>query len=281
MGLEYFGFSVLIKLSNSFIKLVIHFKPAVKWINFLQKKWRHSRRLTTEVFSILRKSRLTLFLFLKKFNVSVPLHVLTKSFSVSINIFLTLPIYFLELGSLLFNIIFITSSSKSTIAGIAQKNEVFQMWPNPQFPADLITFTGEILNGKLHFLFSEDYSDYQKSSFLNVINAMHQHTMAFAKLIVLFYRENMVLGLMRSANPQFFAPNLQILQSFVLKLYHNCVIIVLVIKKEKWITCHMYLTATQMNVDLLFLFTLFFDSISVVLFFSISKFLITFRISLF
>ena len=38
MGLEYFGFfqklfllgfSVLIKLSNSFIKLVIHFKPAV------------------------------------------------------------------------------------------------------------------------------------------------------------------------------------------------------------------------------------------------------------
>ena len=25
------------------------------------------------------------------------------------------------------------------------------MWPNPQFPADLITFTEEILNGKLHF----------------------------------------------------------------------------------------------------------------------------------
>ena len=25
------------------------------------------------------------------------------------------------------------------------------MWPNPQFPADLITFTDEILNGKLHF----------------------------------------------------------------------------------------------------------------------------------
>ena len=25
------------------------------------------------------------------------------------------------------------------------------MWPNPQFPADLVTFTGEILNGKLHF----------------------------------------------------------------------------------------------------------------------------------
>ena len=25
------------------------------------------------------------------------------------------------------------------------------MWPNPQFPADLNTFTEEILNGKLHF----------------------------------------------------------------------------------------------------------------------------------
>ena len=29
------------------------------------------------------------------------------------------------------------------------------MWPNPQFPADLVTFTGEILNGKLNFLCSE------------------------------------------------------------------------------------------------------------------------------
>ena len=26
------------------------------------------------------------------------------------------------------------------------------MWPNPQFPADLVTFTEEIFNGKLHFL---------------------------------------------------------------------------------------------------------------------------------
>ena len=28
------------------------------------------------------------------------------------------------------------------------------MWPNPQFPADLVTFTEEILNEKLHFLCS-------------------------------------------------------------------------------------------------------------------------------
>ena len=26
------------------------------------------------------------------------------------------------------------------------------MWPNPQFPTDFVTFTKEILNGKLHFL---------------------------------------------------------------------------------------------------------------------------------
>ena len=29
------------------------------------------------------------------------------------------------------------------------------MWPNLEFPADLVTFTEEILNGKLHFLSSE------------------------------------------------------------------------------------------------------------------------------
>ena len=28
------------------------------------------------------------------------------------------------------------------------------MRPNPQFPADWVTFTKEILNGKLHFLYS-------------------------------------------------------------------------------------------------------------------------------
>ena len=25
------------------------------------------------------------------------------------------------------------------------------MWPNPEFPADLVTFPENILNGKLHF----------------------------------------------------------------------------------------------------------------------------------
>ena len=29
------------------------------------------------------------------------------------------------------------------------------MWPDPQFLADLVTLSEEILNGKLHFLCSE------------------------------------------------------------------------------------------------------------------------------
>ena len=32
------------------------------------------------------------------------------------------------------------------------------MWPNPQDSIDLVTFTEEILNGKLHFLSGEDAS---------------------------------------------------------------------------------------------------------------------------
>ena len=32
------------------------------------------------------------------------------------------------------------------------------MLPNPQFPADLVTFTEEILNGKLHFFCSVKYA---------------------------------------------------------------------------------------------------------------------------
>ena len=30
------------------------------------------------------------------------------------------------------------------------------MWPNSQFPADLVTFTKKILHGKLYFLYSEN-----------------------------------------------------------------------------------------------------------------------------
>ena len=38
------------------------------------------------------------------------------------------------------------------------------MWPNPQFPADLVTFTEETLNGKLHFLCSDLFTVYIKDT---------------------------------------------------------------------------------------------------------------------
>ena len=37
------------------------------------------------------------------------------------------------------------------------------MWPTPQFPADLVTFTEKTLNGKPHFLCSENAKFKSKS----------------------------------------------------------------------------------------------------------------------
>ena len=34
------------------------------------------------------------------------------------------------------------------------------MWPNPQHPADLVTFTEEVLNGEFQFVFSRAYAPY-------------------------------------------------------------------------------------------------------------------------
>ena len=41
------------------------------------------------------------------------------------------------------------------------------MWPNSQFPADLVTFTDEILNGKLQFLCSVDIGSRKVGEFKN------------------------------------------------------------------------------------------------------------------
>ena len=37
------------------------------------------------------------------------------------------------------------------------------MWPNPQETADLVTFTEEILNGKLHFLRCEYFKGFNST----------------------------------------------------------------------------------------------------------------------
>ena len=41
------------------------------------------------------------------------------------------------------------------------------MWPNPQFTADLVTFTEEIFNQKLHFLCSEGSVEHMGNSYFD------------------------------------------------------------------------------------------------------------------
>ena len=41
------------------------------------------------------------------------------------------------------------------------------MWSNPQFPEDLVTFTEEMLNGKVDFLFSVLLCNINKESFVD------------------------------------------------------------------------------------------------------------------
>ena len=77
----------------------------------------------------------------------------------------------IENGDTLFKGFFFSRNNRRYTS---QKNEVFywrfpqQMWPNlqfpPQFPADLVIFTEEILNGKLH-LFVHDLTSYRPVPF--------------------------------------------------------------------------------------------------------------------
>ena len=43
------------------------------------------------------------------------------------------------------------------------------MWPNPQETADLVTFTEQILNGKLHFLCSENLFMFNEAKIKNTM----------------------------------------------------------------------------------------------------------------
>ena len=67
------------------------------------------------------------------------------------------------------------------------------MWPNPQFPEDLVTFTEEILNGKLHFLRSDrviyEISPMLKTKFCNLFQTVTLKTKiklkSFAEITIL------------------------------------------------------------------------------------------------
>ena len=67
------------------------------------------------------------------------------------------------------------------------------MWPNPQFPADLVTFTEKILNGKLHFLCSEMHNGSYKIDIyklqdciyiiLEVLRSLHDLNLSYLEVI--------------------------------------------------------------------------------------------------
>ena len=59
------------------------------------------------------------------------------------------------------------------------------MWPNPQEIADLVTFTVEILNGKLHFLCSDGDSELFFSQSLAKTYLFDEYCENLMKLIVL------------------------------------------------------------------------------------------------
>ena len=52
------------------------------------------------------------------------------------------------------------------------------MWPNPQFPVDLVTFTEEILHGKLHFSCSVQHDTNLVLWDLKVISPTSQETLS-------------------------------------------------------------------------------------------------------
>ena len=59
------------------------------------------------------------------------------------------------------------------------------MWPNPQFPADLVTITEEILHGKLHFLWSEtidiDMTNSLEEEKRRTAKKMYVHALPFSE----------------------------------------------------------------------------------------------------
>ena len=64
------------------------------------------------------------------------------------------------------------------------------MWPNPLETPDLVTFTEEILNGKLHFLCSEDLVVYKPVAYKKAVHipdtkysSVHCRSLLFNKVV--------------------------------------------------------------------------------------------------
>ena len=63
------------------------------------------------------------------------------------------------------------------------------MWPNPQFPADLVTFTGEILNSKRHFLCSEEWKLWRglNAIIFNKVGVKRQQNLIFGTVLLTLF----------------------------------------------------------------------------------------------
>ena len=59
------------------------------------------------------------------------------------------------------------------------------MWPSSQFPADLVKFTEEVLNGKLHFLCSAKFTLNKNIYFVN-LGIQSQGKYGLEKTLTLF-----------------------------------------------------------------------------------------------
>ena len=69
------------------------------------------------------------------------------------------------------------------------------MWPNPQETADLVTFTEEILNGKLHFSCSEESNAFAILLFVSRIKLILELCQNFYLIWSSFYAYRITLPL--------------------------------------------------------------------------------------
>ena len=89
------------------------------------------------------------------------------------------------------------------------------MWPNPQFPADLVTFTEKIINGKPHFLCSvKAKNEGLKNLLTNLSTSVTAHLHIMEKQLdwiqfqlYLFRHNTMLLGTFEQPILWFFGKN--------------------------------------------------------------------------
>ena len=62
------------------------------------------------------------------------------------------------------------------------------MWPNPRLTADLVTFTGEIINRKLHFLRSDHYKKKINFGKLLIISSIQNKSDIYMQKTVVFWK---------------------------------------------------------------------------------------------